>query len=626
VRLPSIIPLAAVLGLLGASALAYSLAHAGGRAQRPDILPVNQVKRGMKGYGLTVFEGTRPEKFDVEVIDVLENFRPRQALILVKTFHPRLEVAKVVAGMSGSPIYLEGKMAGAYAYGWTFGVEPVAGVTPIANMIDDLDRPLPKLIHGWRLAGSGAPPAAGKQASAAAVGGHRYAGAIDDYDVQSHAAQVAEVRRAHGPGTGSPLRPVSTPLLIGGMSAGAIDVARELVGPLGLEPLQAGGGGSRVDPDAPTRYVDGGAVGIQLIRGDMSAMGLGTVTRVEGDKLVAFGHPMMEAGVTALPAAVGRVLWFLASEARSFKIGVPVRPVGALVNDRMASIVLSHGAEAPIIPVRMKIHGVPGAPHTDWNFEVAHEKFMSPSFLSVALGNALQAAAADRQDVTWNARSRLKIRGHKEIAIEDFGVAVGGTPDSRDFMQSNLVRAVGSVLNNPWEAAFVERVDMEVELRYAREVYRLRGVEVLDKEIHAGRTARLRLTLVPFAGPVVTRVLKVPIPRHLAGQTVTLTVRPGYNVRRDHPDSENLTDLVSSFVNPVYPPRSVVVSYAQGAGVAFRGHVAQHLPPGAVDALQSTSASVAPVAFSSEARHVTPMEQFVMGQDTVSIAVKPVLD
>ena len=94
-------------------------------------MPVSQIHRGMKGYGLTVFEGTRPERFDVEVIDVLKNFRPRQDLILIKTKHPRLEVAKVVAGMSGSPIYLDNKMIGAYAYGWSFGSEPVAGVTPI---------------------------------------------------------------------------------------------------------------------------------------------------------------------------------------------------------------------------------------------------------------------------------------------------------------------------------------------------------------------------------------------------------------------------------------------------------------------------------------------------------------
>jgi hypothetical protein len=150
VRFTTLLAATAALGLLAPLPLLQS-AQAEGTATRADVMPVKDIKPGMKGYGLTVFEGTKPEKFDVEVIDVLKNFRPRQELILVKTKHPRLEIVKVVAGMSGSPIYINGKMIGAYAYGWTFGKEPVAGVTPIRNMIDEMERPLPKSIDGWPL-------------------------------------------------------------------------------------------------------------------------------------------------------------------------------------------------------------------------------------------------------------------------------------------------------------------------------------------------------------------------------------------------------------------------------------------------------------------------------------------
>src|SRR5690606_20244251 len=136
----------------------------------------------------------------------------------------------------------------------------------------------------------------------------------------------------------------------------AVELASHLLSPLGLEPLAAGGGADAVE-SAPERYVDGGAVSIQLITGDTTATGLGTVTRVEGDLVSAFGHPMMNSGFTALPAAVSKVLWFLASEQRSFKIGAPVRQVGALVNDRQASIVVSHSATAPVIPVHVEIAG-----------------------------------------------------------------------------------------------------------------------------------------------------------------------------------------------------------------------------------------------------------------------------
>jgi hypothetical protein len=631
VRLSTLIPWAALGGVLLPLLAGLGAARADGSATRSDIISVDKIKKGMKGYGLTVFEGTKPEKFDVEVIDVLRNFRPHQELILVKTIHPRLAIAKVVAGMSGSPIYLDGKMAGAYAYGWTFGSEPVAGVTPIRAMLDDIERPLPKLIDGWRLdLASGGPSSSGAAARKSARSGFtnsgsRFTGQLEKYDVRAHAAALAKMNESSSGGPSATLKPVLTPLLVGGMTSAAIDFAKELLSPLGLEPMQAGGGGDRDEPDAPMRFVDGGAIGVQMIRGDMSAMGLGTVTRVEGDKLVAFGHPMMESGVTALPTSIGRVLWFLASDYRSFKIGMPVRQMGALVNDRQASIVVSHSAKAPTIPVSISIKGVPGARFTDWHFDVAHEKFMTPSFMATALGSAVQAIGSDHQDVTWIAKSRLKIKGMGEIVLEDYGVSSGGTPDPREFAGSNLVRAVGAVLSNPWEPAFIESAHMDIELRYAREVLRLRGAEALEGEVDAGSTARVKLTLEPFAGPLVTRIIAVPIPKHLAGQSVILTIKPGYSVDKERPAAETLADLVSNLVDPVFPPKSIVVSYPGANAVTFKGHVAENLPPGAFDSIRPTTATIAPEAYRGDVHQVTALGSFMTGQDRVTIDVKPVL-
>jgi hypothetical protein len=623
-RPSSLLALSALLGLALPLPLSLSVAQAGDvLSTRPDVLALKDVKPGMKGYGLTVFEGTKPDRFDIEVIGTLDNFRPRQDLILIKTMHPRLDITKVVAGMSGSPIYVNGKMIGAYAYGWTFGREPVAGVTPIQNMLEDLDRPLPKAIDGWPLK---ALPAR-HTSLGRDNGGSRYRGALGQYDLKKHAEQLAGSHAGRVAPGASPVAPVTTPLLIGGLTGGALAMAKDLLSPLGLEPMQAGGGASTQDPNAPLRYVDGGAIGVQLIRGDMNAMGLGTVTRVEGDKVLGFGHPMMESGATALPTAVGKVLWFLASDMRSFKIGVPVRPLGALVNDRQASIVVSQSAQAPTIPVTMNIKGVPGAPHTNWKFTVAHEKFMTPSFMAIALGSAMQTTAAERQDVSWNARSRLRIKNFGEIQLEDFGVAVGGTPEADEFVRTNLIRAVGTLLNNPWEPLQIESAHMDVELRYAREILRLRGAELIEPEIEAGQPARIRLTLVPYAGNnVIERVITVPLPAYLAGQTVNLDIAPGYTKQRDMASPDKLSELVRNLAQSIYPPKSVVVSFETGDGaVAFKGHVATHLPPGALDALRPTTTSVAPDAFSTESRQIVPIDQFMTGRDRVSVVVKPVL-
>ncbi len=612
-----------LLGLLAALPLA---AGAEGRANRRDVLSAAAIKPGMKGYGLTVFEGTEPSRFEVEVIDVLRNFRPRQDLILVKTEHPRLEVAKVVAGMSGSPIYIDGKMIGAYAYGWTFGAEPVAGVTPIRNMLDDLERPLPDFINGWPLTmPRHVPHSATSTRGETHQASNRYRGTAGTYNLLEHRDQLAAAHQKAGGAALPGLTPVSTPLLMGGMAAGSIEFAGDLLAPLGLVPL-AGGGAGAPEADAPTRFVDGGAVGVQLVRGDMSAMGLGTVTRVEGDRLVAFGHPMMNAGVTAMPTAVGRVLWFLASQARSFKLGMPVRSMGAMVNDRQASIVVSQTAKAPIIPVTVAIEGVPGAPDTHWNFELAHEKFTTPSLIAVALGNALQTTAAERQDVTWRAESRVKIQGQRELLIDDFGVSVGGTPDEREFSRSGLVDAIGSVFSNPWEPAFVERVDVRVNFEYRRDLLRLRGAELLTPEVEPGERARVRLTLLPYEGEPVLRTVTFQVPKHLAGKSVKLQIEPGYAVAREKAPPESLTELVDGFRNPHYPPQAVVVSYEVGAGVAFRGHVAHNLPSGVVDAFNSTSNSIEPSRVSSWGHHSEDLGRYMIGKETLLMQVKAVQD
>lgn len=620
-----LIPLAIALGLLATFPLSLVTA-AEGTTARPDVISVDELKPGMKGYGLTVFEGTEPAKFDVEVIDVLRNFRPHQDLILVKTDHPRLQVAKVVAGMSGSPIYFDGKMAGAYAYGWSFGAEPVAGVTPISSMIEDLERPVPKVLYGWPLFSNAKPVA--KQAALGnrpQLDGNRYAGDLLDYDLQRHRDQIQR-RVAPATDTNMPIQRASTPLLFGGMTEDAVAAAAELLSPLHLDAMQAGGAGAGVDANAPTRYVDGGAVGVQMVRGDVSAMGLGTVTRVEGDLVSGFGHPMMNAGQTALPTSTARVLWFLASQARSFKIGMPARPVGALVNDRQASIVVSHSAQAPVIPVRVRIHGAEGAPYTDWNFETAHEKFMAPSFVALAVGSALQATASEKQDVTWSMKSTLRIKDHGELEVDDFGVAVGGTPEVRTLSRSNLVGAVAALLSNPWEPTFVERIEVDIRISYTRDMYRLRGVEVLDPEVEPGEPVRVRLTFQTYAGPEVRRTIKLRLPRHLAGQKLKIDVTPGYRVKKEKAPPENLGDLVNALRDPIYEPRSVVFSYSTGPGVAHKGQVAGNLPVAALDMISPQSTSLGPREFTSETHQVVDLPAFMTGDDKFVIDVKSVVE
>jgi hypothetical protein len=443
----------------------------------------------MKGYGLTVFHGTEPERFDVEVIGVLHNFRPAQDLILIKTPHPRLNIVKTVAGMSGSPIFLDGRLAGAYAYSLSsFEVEAVAGVTPIAPMLTELARPIPAGF--WPAPGDGPLPTAARTSSLApsetgaeGTGTTAYDGAPGSYDLADHArALAARVTRGEGP-----LRyaPVSTPLMMAGVGDRTAHMLRTLLEPLGLDPLQTGGGQGPTT-GAPEHFVDGGALGVQLVRGDVSAMGLGTVTHVEGHKLCGFGHPMMSAGNTALPTAIGRVLWINASDQRSFKVGESARSLGTLVQDRQSAVIIDEARTAPSFPVSIDLSGVEGAPKLSWHMEVAQEKFLSANFTAAALGSAIEATVSEKRDVTWAMHSKLRVHGHGTVEIEDFGVAVGGMPDEGEVARSRVVRAVGDVLNNPWEPARIDGLEASFSVHFARDLWRLRGVELIDEVVDAG--------------------------------------------------------------------------------------------------------------------------------------------
>jgi hypothetical protein len=618
-----LVPVSVALGAVLSVGAGYSVAEAVPPPLPSDVMPLSEVKVGMKGHGLSVLSGTEPERFDVEVLAKLKAFRPGQDLVLVKTIHPRLEVVRVVGGMSGSPIYLNGKMIGAYAYGWTFGTEAIAGVTPIESMLADLARPIPKGLL------PGAPPLPGKATASPAPteSTGRYRGGLLEYDVGKHAAELAARLPAPVPYEGATLVRATTPIMMGGASAQAIELARTWLTPLGLEPVQAGGGSGKPEAGAPDRYVDGGAIGVQLLRGDVAATGIGTVTRVSGDKVLAFGHPMLGGGLEALPTALARIHWVFSSFNRSFKIGEAIRPLGALVNDRPSAIVIDTSVTAPTYPYHVAFEGVPGAPRSDWNVEVASDRFLSPAFTAIAFASAFEATSSEREEMTWRARHELRIGRFGTIVLEDFGAGNGGPPTTDDLSRSRLVRAMGALLNNWWEPVTIESIRSQVRVTNRREVLRLRGATVLDPEPDAGEPARIRVTLEPFFGKVETRVLEVPIPRELAGKEVEITLSAGWETDRALPDPSSLAELVANLPQQTYDPESLVatIRLRDEGSAAYRGKVVARLPPFALDALRASSGTDVPETFTTELVTALPVGRFVVGRDTVRVTPKPVL-
>jgi hypothetical protein len=366
---------------------------------------------------------------------------------------------------------------------------------------------------------------------------------------------------------------------------------------------------------------------VQLVRGDVSVMGLGTATYVDGQGRVAgFGHPMLGGGDEALPACIGRVLWINASAQASHKVGECARALGTLVQDRQTAIVIDENITAPTIPVDVEVVGAVGAPKSRWHAEVTEDRFLGPGLTAVVMASIVEATANERRDLTWKMNTKVDVVGHGLVELEDVGISVGSGPDTNEWLHSRVVSTVGDVLNNPWEHARVRGIEARFEVRYARDVWRLRGAEVLDPIVDAGSKARVRLHLVPEHGPEATRVVEALMPAELAGKDVEVDVVPGYDVLPELAAPESLDDLLANEPRQSLPQRSVVLQFrVPSQGIAYRGHVTPRLPTFTLDALRPQSSDNGPETFQSWSRTVVPLDWFVEGRDKVKIKVRSVV-
>jgi hypothetical protein len=276
--------------------------------------------------------------------------------------------------------------------------------------------------------------------------------------------------------------------------------------------------------------------------------------------------------------------------------------------------------------MHVTVEGAVGAPKSSWDVEVAEERFMSGGLVASVLGSVVEASAQERRDITWSLRSRLTVAGHGTVDLEDFGVAIGGSPDGEDFGRTRLVRAVGDVLNNPWALVRLGRIESVLKVSYTRDLWRLRGADLLDAVVDAGEKARIRLHLFPLAGPEVTKVVDLAMPRELEGKEVEVEIVPGYAIVPDVPSPDTFSELLANEPKQSAAPRSVVLQVnLKAPGVLYRRHVAPRLPDFALDALRPASTDIGPDPFTSYVRNEIPLERYLEGRASVKVRVRPVV-
>jgi hypothetical protein len=601
--------------------LSVSLLGAAIAQSTPGFIHVDEIRPGMKGYGLSVFRGTAPERFDVEVIDVLRNFRPNQDLILIRTPHPLLDRAGGVAGMSGSPIYLDGRLAGAYAYGWSFGSDPVVGVTPIASMLAELERPVrldmfpgaKPLPNGPRAESTKLPPSNERFAGLPPFRGQHEVSALST--IHALQKQRAEVQAPVG------LHRATTPIMLGGLHDSVAHMLAEELEPLGFTATQSSVGGS--SKGGPARFEPGGAIAVELARGDISITGVGTVTYVgKGGRTLAFGHPMMEAGASGLPTATARVLHVLVSESRSFKMAEAGQPLGTMVQDRQPAIVVDPNIEPARIPVRVKVNGVEGAPKTEWHVDVASHRVLTPSIVYGVIANAVKSTASDVTDVIFRAKSKIGIEGHGVVSLEEQGFSPMGAASSAVFSQLRMFALMEAAYGNAFESSRLTSIDLELDLEQSREVFQISDASVAYDEVDPGEEVTIYVRLRRVDQTDSIRAVKVRIPEAAAGQTVRVAVAAGNQVAIEQPRPGSLGDLIEQ-AQRRYPATSLVVALQMPSrGLRFEGHVVDSLPASALNSLQLVSSTEDSRPFVTQSRTEIKLQQVVVGSANLALRVR----
>lgn len=384
----------------------------------------------------------------------------------------------------------------------------------------------------------------------------------------------------------------------------------------------AGGAAGADKSTADNRFVDGGAIGVQLIRGDVQATSIGTVTYVAGTRLVAFGHPMMNAGQPALPTATTRILHILASEQRSFKIGEVRTPLGTMVHDRQAAIVIDTTLTPVTVPMVVRVHGVTGAPKTEWNMELASHRLLTPMLGFSAVLNALAATAAEQSDAVFEAKTRVQVAGHGVHEITDFGYTPAGISSPMAIGQLRAFDIVGAAYLNPFEQARIERIEVDLTVRYGRGVVTVIDAVAPAAIVDPGKKVDIYVTLRRFGSPDETKIVSVAIPMSAAGEKIEVAFEPGNVVKLEQPRADDLDQIIAN-IKEGFPATSLVASTKLPTqGMSLRGHVVHSLPGSMLDTLQDSGGSDSPTVFATQARKELPLGAVVVGSARVKLEVR----
>jgi len=484
------------------------LAVVAGLPAQSRTVPVSELKPGMVATGRTVFQGDQLEEFKAHIVGVLHNsIGPRRDLILARLEGGPLANTGVIAGMSGSPVYIDGRLVGAVSYSLgEFSKEPLAGITPIDEMLADATLPAERRRVARAELTVPITPDGLRQSLREAFSWTRpFADSPADVRVVSGSAVNA--------GVATLLRPIATPISFSGFDLSTVDPFVSAFRDIGFAPVLAGAGqGGAAADGSSARLRPGDPIGVALMNGDLQVGATGTVTEVIGDRVYAFGHPFYGLGPTQFPMTRAHVMTILPSLSSSMKIASTGDVIGIVQQDRATTIAGTLGPGPAMIPIALTLSSERGT-RKRFNIGIVNDQLFTPLLAYVAILNTLQSYERQNGVGTYSLKGAARVKNHGDVDFED--LFTGDQPSTG--AAASVVAPINVLLRNAFEDVQLEGLNLEIEASEQPRSATLERVWIDGTRAKAGTTVDLRLLLRTYRGEEVTRSLPVAIPANARG-------------------------------------------------------------------------------------------------------------
>ncbi|PYS43358.1 MAG: hypothetical protein DMG14_01170 [Acidobacteria bacterium] len=606
-------------------------------AQATKFMTVDEIRPGMKGYGKTVFQGTKIEQFDVELLGVLKNFAPKQDMILARLSGGPLARTGVIAGMSGSPVYIDGKLIGAVAFSFPYATEPIAGIQPIQQMLDVLAQK--NVTPPQRIAQASAEPSG---SGGALVSESPTAFIYNQFQKLAegtplHQLLLPQSLLSSSPfGTSAPsaasLTRIQTPLFVSGATSAALQQFLPFFSAFGFTPVQGGGGGSaqNLAGATPSKIEPGSSINVELIRGDISWSANGTATYVDGDKVYAFGHPNLMAGPTDVPMSAGYVISLLPNLQNSFKLAVPLDVVGSFQQDRSTGIAGTVGATSKMIPVNLTLHSSLNTVN-NYKFEVAADRFLTPPLMNFIVFNAITASERALGEMTVYVSGQIRLKNLEPVNI---GNVFSSDMNGPVMASLAAVSPLQYLLMAGYDGVVVEGINLEITSLDRKTNAQLDRISVNKAEVTPGETVTLTAHLRTTSGETVIEQYPVKIPAGLPAGPVQLVVGDGTTVTsidiRRGPSGvpAGIKQVINELNKLRKNDRLYIKVVSSEPGVVIGGEEFPSLPPSMaalINSDRSSSRSVSGLPKSTVQEYELPQSKYVIqGQRVLNLTVKPI--